>query len=350
MQRTKPTVELSEQVKRKVSKKVVEEEIEAVGNFSRVISTGSTLLDLAISGGRIRGGGLPGGIVVEEAGPAGCGKSTALLEISSNIQEQGGEVAYFDSEGRLSPQFAAEIGIDVNKINYIRANTVKEFFSSIYKFEPQNKDVIHGFFADSLAALSTEMEMESEDKMGMRRAKEFSEHFRKACRIIANNNYLIVCANQVRQNLDAGPYGQKWITPGGQAVPFYASVRLQFHNPEKLKRKKTIAGKEQTRVIGISVEVSIIKNSVWSSWHTAPITFLFGYGIDDIRENLQYIKTNKGSKVYSVSGDSLGNSLEDAIQAVEEGHLHKVLREEVIDLWSEIEEKFEIGRNKKLKF
>ena len=95
------------------------------------------------------------------------------------------------------------------------------------------KGTIYGVFADSLAALSTEMEMGEGDKMGMRRAKEFSEELRKTCRIITQQNVLMVCSNQIRQNLDAGPFGMKYKSPGGEAIGFYSSLRLRFGSPER---------------------------------------------------------------------------------------------------------------------
>jgi RecA/RadA recombinase len=323
-----------------------EPSFEKVLNFSRVISTGSTLLDLAISGGVVRGGGLPGGILVEAFGPAGCGKTVLLCEIARHIQKLNGAVKFFDPEARLNLRFASLLGLDVSKIEYERPNTVLEVFKPIRKWGPP-KGMINGIIADSLAALSTEMEMEDQDKMGMRRAKDFSEQLRKTCRILSNENYLMVCSNQIRQNMDAGPYGQKWKTPGGEAFPFYSSVRLRFHNPEKIRRKKTIAGKEQIRVIGIDSQIEVVKNSVWESFHIVPVTILFNYGVDDIRQNLQFIKDVKGEKFYSVAGDKLSNSLEDSIAIVEDEKLWKRLRNETIDVWSEVEEKFKQTRRPK---
>jgi len=77
--------------------------------------------------------------------------------------------------------------------------------------------------------------MEDKDGMGMRRAKEFSEECRKTCRVIADKNFLMVCSNQVRQNADAGPFGQKYRTPGGEAIGFYASLRLRCSGGQKIK-------------------------------------------------------------------------------------------------------------------
>src|ERR1035437_3228149 len=256
---------LSKQVERRVNKEVEKKEtIEYTdGDFGTVISTGSTLLDLAISGGRVRGGGLPGGIFVEAFGPSGSGKTVLLSEIAGAVQRQGGDVLFHDPEARLNKQFAQMFGLTIKDENYKKPSTVPEVFKAIRSWEPEGgKKVIHGIFADSLAALSTAIEIDNEagDKIGMRRAKEFSQELRQTCRMLVEKNYLLVCSNQIRVNVDAGPYGQKFVTPGGESVGFYASLRLRFTRAEKIKIKRKIAGKEETRVIGVEANIEVYKS------------------------------------------------------------------------------------------
>jgi RecA/RadA recombinase len=315
------------------------------GSDDMVISTGSTLLDLAISGGRFSRGGLPGGILVEIFGPPSSGKTVMLCEIAGNVQRQGGSVLFFDPEARLNKEFGQVMGLNTSKMEYEKPDTIPSVFRPIRKWEPKssNKKIVHGVFADSLAALSTEMEMEDEDKMGMRRAKEFSQELRKTCRILTDKNFLMVASNQVRQNMDAGPYGLKYKSPGGEAISFYSSLRLRCMNPEKLRRKKKIRGTEFTRTYGVEVTVEVFKSSVWAPYHTAPVVIIFDYGVDDIRANLQYVKTVTQSSTYVVGNDKLSLALDDAIEEVESG-LVKKLRDEVIELWHEVEEKFMVKR------
>jgi len=352
MERTiKPVILLSEQMRRRVVavKDKIKKTTEYDGDFGTIISTGSTLLDLAISGGRVRGGGLPGGILVEAFGPSGSGKTVLLSEIAGAVQRQGGEVMFHDPEARLNKQFAKMFGLDIKDENYSNPDTVPQVFKAVRAWEPDGKKVIHGVFADSLAALSTKMEMDAEDgdKMGMRRAKEFSEELRKTCRIIKDKNYLMVCSNQVRVNMDAGPYGQKYTTPGGESIGFYSSLRLRFAKPEKIKSKLKIAGKEVVRVVGVEVLVEVHKSSIWKPFHTAPVTILFDYGIDDIRANLQFMKENTGAKVYTFENTDLSNSMETAIKMIEADKLEFRLQKEVIELWEDIESKFEVERKPK---
>jgi RecA/RadA recombinase len=313
------------------------------------ISSGSTLLDLAISGGRVRGGGIPGGILVEVFGPSGAGKTVLLCEIAGGVQRQGGQIMFRDPEARLNQQFAAMFDLDVNEMAYDTPSTVPEVFGPVRKWNPQPEGKIHGIFADSLAALSTNLEMDNEDgdKMGMRRAKEFSEECRKTCRIITERNFLMVCSNQVRQNLDAGPYGEKYKAPGGEAFPFYASLRLRFSGGTKMTEKKTIKGKEHSRVVGIESEVFVHKSSVWKPYRSAPLIISFDYGVDDIRANLQYVKSLRKATTYVIGKRKLGTAMKDAIEQVEEDGLIDELREETIDLWEEVEAAFTVSRKPK---
>lgn len=336
---------LSDQIKGHTGTgKLMEEERTYDGDASVIVSTGSTLLDLAISGGRIKGGGLPAGILVEIFGPPSSGKTVILCEIAGNVQRTGGEVIFGDPESRLNKQFAHMFGLDIGKLNYYVPNTIVEVFTKAREWKPKDKGV-HGIFTDSLAALSTEMEMEKEDLMGMRRAKDFSTECRKTCRILTKENYLMVCSNQVRQNQDAGPYGQKYISPGGEAIGFYSSLRLRCFAPQKIRRKKTIMGKEVSRVTGVETQIEVFKSSVWKPYRTANLIIDYDYGIDDIRQNLLFLREYSGG--FNLGEISLGNTIEGAIISVEEQNLEGLLKSHVIDLWEDIEKKF--GRERKPK-
>ena len=349
MKRTKkPISKLSDQMKRKVSGTPTKRP-EYDGDVTEMVSTGSTLLDLAISGGRVRGGGIPAGVLVEIFGPSGSGKTVLLSELAGTIQRTGGQVMFHDPEARLNKQFAKIFDLDVDEMSYQTPDTVPQVFSKVREWNPKPLDAIHGVFADSLAALSTDMEMGKDegDKMGMRRAKEFSEELRKTCRILTQKKLLMVCSNQVRQNLDAGQFGQKYSSPGGEAIGFYSSLRLRTFKPEKIKKKLKIAGKEVMRVVGVNVFVEVFKNSTWKPHRTAHLTILFDYGIDDIRQNLQFIKDYTSNTTYSVGEKTLNISIDKSIQIVERDGLEDTLRNQVIDLWEDIESKFDSVRKDK---
>lgn len=345
-------MKISEQIVNKVQKSSkLKRKRKLDGSTDKMISTGSTLLDLAITGGRVKGGGIPGGILVEIFGPASSGKTVLLCEIAGAISRQGGEVMFNDPEARLNKQFAKLFGLDVRSISYSQPVTVPEVFQPIRKWKPEDETKINGIFADSLAALSTDLEMGKDegDKMGMRRAKEFSEELRKTCRVLNQKNFLLVASNQIRQNIDAGEFGQKYSSPGGMAIGFYASLRLRLASVTKIRRKVKFGDKEESRVVGVNTIVEVFKSSVWEPFHTAPVTILFDYGIDDIRQNLQYIKVYNQNTAYVVNEDTQYKSIEKAIGLIEELGTENELRNEVIELWESVEKKFKVDRKSKIR-
>lgn len=353
MERKNKSEPLSIQLIQRAKKKNEREEEQEAGHDGTfntgAISTGSTLLDLAISGGRVRGGGLPGGILVEIFGPSGSGKTVLLSEIAGAIQRKKGDIIFHDPEARLNKQFAKMFGLEIKEKNYHRPNTVPQVFSAVRNWEPDNKRVINGIMADSLAALSTDTEMEKEegDKMGMRRPKEFSEQLRRTCREIADKNYLMVCSNQVRINVGGGDWAPKYDTPGGLSIGFYSSLRLQTSVKTKIKKEKTYHGKPISRIIGVEIDVTVFKNTVWKPFRTAPVTIIFDYGVDDIRQNLQFVKNYSKSSVYTIGNENLDKSIDESIAKIENEGREEELRQEVILLWNRIESQFDSHRKPK---
>jgi RecA/RadA recombinase len=312
-------------------------------NVDSVVSTGSTLLDLAISGKRRRGGGIPGGIVVEIFGGAGAGKTAILAEICAHAQSLGGSVKFQDPEARLDREYSRIYDMELKADDYTRPDTVEEIFEAIKKWKPTDPSKINVVATDSLAALSTELELSPKgDKMGMKRAKEFSSGFRKTTRQITANNWLLACTNQTRQ----GDYGET--TPGGNAIAFYSSLRLRVRQIDLIYQEKEIAsGKKVKKAIGIESVVFVKKSTVDDPYREITIYIVFGYGIDDIRGNLQYIKDMNGNTKYECPDGQSYISLNAAIFHIEKEELTKVLKEQTIDLWETIEAKFDLNRIKK---
>lgn len=340
---------LNIQMKRRISNKSDKKEQQDEGNFEKgVISTGSTLLDLAISAGRTHGGGLPGGIIIEIFGKESSGKTVICCETGGNIQRQDGDLIFHDAEGRLDEQFSRMLGMKITDRNYYQPKLVREIYSPIYEWKPEGKG-IHGIITDSLAALSTDTEMEKieGDKMGGRRAKEFSEGFRKTRLIIRQNNYLMLCTNQIRDTFNT--FGRKTDSSGGWAIRFYSSLRLETEISNHLLSKVTVAGKEISREVGIRVNVKVAKNSIWKPYRSAPLTILFDYGIDDVRENLQFLKDYSKENVYHLDGHHLHISLKESIAIIEKEQLEDKLREAVILRWNEIESQFNSNRKPKMR-
>ncbi len=326
----------------------IENKKEYEGNDDLMVNTGSTLLNLAISGGRKRGGGLPIGIMVVAYGPSGTGKTVLACELAGELRRMGWNVNYKDAEGRLNKTFAKIFSLNLDEITYSKPDIIPEVFKELCN--PKTKhDTPTGYIVDSLAALSTSLEMDNEDgdKMGGRRAKEFGMYLRKSKQIISKNNMLLFCTNQIRENMDSGTWGKKDVNPGGKAIEFYPSLILKFTSFKNITNEITFKGKTIKRVVGIEGEIEVSKSSVWKPYRKAPISIYFDYGIDDIRENLKFVKKYTGNTMYQVNDLKLHSSIEKSIQMVENNDLEDDLKNQVIDLWMDIENKFEVERKPK---
>ena len=313
-----------------------------------LLSTGSTLLDLAISGGRSKFGGIPKGKVVEIFGPESSGKTALLSEACSAAQSKGGKILFLDPEGRLDKEYSLLYGLDIKEENYFMPDTVEEVFQIIRDWEPSSDRLIDVIACDSLAALSTKMEMEDKDQYGMRRAKEFSEGLRRIAREVAKKGIILLLTNQVRENIGV-TFGEKEVTPGGRAVRFYSSLRIRVgpaKTNSKIKKVVNIGKNKIEKVIGITSNCIVKKSSVDDPFRSADISIIFSYGIDDIRDMLKYQKAVLGLGTYQVKDKSF-KALDDAIDFVEENDLYMFLKESTAELWKEIESKFKSSRKKK---
>lgn len=306
-----------------------------------IVSTGSTLLDLAISGGRIERGGIPCCILCEIYGPAGSGKTAILSEVGASAQLLGGDVKIMDPEARMDAEYAKIYDIKIFKENYHRPQTVTGVFELIQDNQwDQDKKGPRVALADSLAALTTDLEIDTGDKMGMRRAKEFSAGFRINARRISN--MLFLCSNQERES-DNGV-----ITPGGRAIPYYASLRIRIKQVRKIEiEKKLVSGTNVKKIIGIESECTITKSTVDDPYRTAPVYIIFGYGIDDIRGNLQYLKDMKKTSGYVCPDGKSYLGMNQAIEHIESHDLVNVLKDETIKVWHEVEDLFKANRSRK---
>lgn len=344
----------AEEVRNSIKEPVEHPEVRPFeGNFGLMTSTGSTLLDLAVSGGRVRGGGIPAGILMEIYGPSGKGKTALLSEIIASAQANGGDSLVLDPEARIDHEYARIYGVELDKKNYKMPDTVTEVFEYINGWKPKPDGAVHCVGTDSLAALSTNLELgKTGDARGQRRAKEFSEGFRKTCRRIKKNNWLIPCTNQVRQ----GDFGE--VTPGGKAVEFYSSLRIRISAPPYqgsiqpyIMKKGVLVVDKDTKIdvsgtSGIRSLCTVTKSSVDNPFREAPIYIVFGYGIDDISANLQYVKNMTGGTRYDCITKQY-QSIERAFKYIEDNDLEEELREKVIDIWERVQDVLKVDRKPK---
>jgi len=315
-------------------------------NTDKVVSTGSTLLDLAISGSIRRGGGIPGGILVELFGLPMGGKTTLLGEICASAQSAGGFATIGDAERRMTPEFLQYMGVKVTDDNICYPQTVKEVEDIILNTPYSDNGSIDVIAVDSIAVLMSSMEAEKEDKRGSARAKELHQMCRKAKAVISDKNRLVILTNQVQDTQDAMPGQAKTKTAGGHAIPFLASLRISVTQIGKIEKKIKMGANEIKKAVGVHSLVKIIKSSIDIPYRDAEIRILFNYGVDDVSSNLDYIKKISGNtKYWAVTEEFM--SLEKAVKYIEENNLQIQLKESTINLWEEVDAKFRIERSPK---
>jgi recombination protein RecA len=264
------------------------------------VSTGSSMLDLAIS--NRPHGGLPTGKFIELSGAEATGKSLFCAQLIAETQRRGGLSVFFDSEFSVSKEFWQALGINVRNVNYVPFVTLEELFTKlelcIGAFRKADKNRLLTVFIDSIAQASIESEMESEHGVtGYNTGKSqiIGKALRKITGLISRQKVLVVFTNQVRYNMNAGPFGEKWIVPGGKALPHASSVRIRFANIGKIKDPKT------KDVIGMECQAQVIKNRCGPNYRAAQFEIHYDSGIQDLASWLESLK-----KYAIVSGDGRG--------------------------------------------
>ena len=254
------------------------------------ISTGSTMLDLAIA--NRPNGGVAVGKITELNGLEGSGKSLIGSHLLASTQKKDGIAVYIDTESAVSQEFLRAIGVDTKKMLYVHLETVEEIFDTIEtivtKIRESNKDKLVTILVDSLAAASTKQEMDTDfDKDGWATAKAIiiSKAMRKITQMIARQKVALVFTNQLRQKLGV-MFGDPWTTSGGKALPFHSSTRVRFKNAGQIKDKKN-------NTIGIKIKGQVIKNRLGPPMRTAEFPLYFDTGIDDYGSWLTVMKEHK---------------------------------------------------------
>jgi len=253
------------------------------------ISTGSSILDLAIS--NRPHGGLPVGKMVEFNGLEGTGKSLLSAHVVADTQKKGGVAVVIDTENAAAPEFWKSLGVDLSKLLYVQCETVEDIFAQMERMisivRKSNKDRILTIIVDSVAAASTKVELESDHgKDGFSTGKSIiiSKAMRKITTMLGKQKVLIVFTNQLRQNLNAMAFGDKWVVSGGKALAYHCSVRVRLNNTGKLKK-----GEE---VIGNECKALVVKNRMGPPQRQASFDIYFDSGIADYGSWIKVLKEN----------------------------------------------------------
>lgn len=325
----------------KPSQKLDVSDLPPVKNY---LSTGCTILDLAIADR------LPGGFGVGRIshiyGPESSAKSVLLAEPLGSTQRQGGNAYLVDAESTFDLVRGEHLfGIDVENLNYISPINVEDELTIEYLFDTiisnalENCKNLSVVGIDSLSAMPSEIETDegiSEKSYGTSRAKGLSKAFRKYIWQLANKNLSLIFVDQVRQNVGV-MFGKKYVVSGGEALKFYASTRILVRKESSIKNK-------HGKIIGINVGFIVDKNKIAPPFREGTFRLLFDYGIDDVGTNLQFVKTEK---LYETPDGKTFKSLNSAIDYIEKNDLEAELIEMVVELWQEIYKRQERKRRKR---
>ena len=259
-------------------------------DIKEFVSTGSTMLDLAIS--NKPNGGIAVGRITELNGLESSGKSLLGAHMLAETQKKGGVAVYIDTETAVSTEFLSAIGVDVDNMLYLHLETVEDIFAAIEeitaKVRESDRDRLVTILVDSLAAASTKVEMEADfDKDGWATSKAIiiSKAMRKITQMIGRQQIALVFTNQLRQKLGV-MFGDPWTTSGGKALPFHASTRIRLKNTGQIKDKKN-------NTIGMKMRAQVIKNRLGPPMRHADFELYFETGIDDDGSWLKVMKDHK---------------------------------------------------------
>ncbi|RCJ30925.1 recombinase RecA [Nostoc minutum NIES-26] len=271
------------------------------------ISTGALTLDLAL------GGGLPKGRVIEIYGPESSGKTTVALHALAEVQKNGGIAAFVDAEHALDPSYAAALGVDIENLLISQPDTGESALEIVDQLvRSAAVDIV---VIDSVAALVPRAEIEGDmgDAHVGLQARLMSQALRKITGNIGKSGCTVIFINQLRQKIGV-TYGSPETTTGGNALKFYASVRLDIRRIQTLKKG--------TDEFGNRVKVKVAKNKVAPPFRVAEFDIIFGKGVStlgclvDLAEETG-ILVRKGAW-YSYNGDNISQGRDNAIKYLEE--------------------------------
>ena len=294
-----------------------------------VVSSGSLKLDLALGVG-----GYPKGRIVEIYGPESSGKTTFALHAIAEVQKNGGKAAFIDAEHALDPVYAKKLGVNINDLLLSQPDTGEqalEICEALVKSEAISIIVI-----DSVAALVPQAEIEGEmgdSHVGLQ-ARLMSQALRKLSGAINKTNTICIFINQLREKVGV-MFGNAETTPGGRALKFYSTIRLDVRRAEQIKVGSDILGNRTV--------IKVVKNKVAPPFKTAEVEIMYGEGVSregeivDIASDINIIE--KSGAWYSYNGEKIGQGKENVKALLKD---NPKLKEE---LEQKIREHFQINKD-----
>ena len=302
-----------------------------------VTSSGSLSLDIALGVG-----GFPKGRIIEIYGPESSGKTTIALQAIAEVQKKGGRAAFIDAEHALDPVYAKALGVDINELLLSQPDTGEqalEICEALVRSEAVNIVVI-----DSVAALVPQAEIDGEmgdSHVGLQ-ARLMSQALRKLSGTINKTKTTAIFINQLREKVGV-MFGNPETTPGGRALKFYATIRLDIRRAEQIK--------QGDQIVGNKTNIKVVKNKVAPPFKTACVDIMYGEGISregeiiDIAASLDIL--NKSGAWYAYNGEKIGQGKENVkIYLKENPELRDELDQKIRDYYSFGEAKKENSQEK----
>ena len=303
---------------------------EKVDTKISTVPSGSLALDVALGVG-----GYPRGRIIEVYGPESSGKTTVALHAIAEVQKKGGVAAFIDAEHALDPKYPAALGVDIDELLLSQPDTGEQGLEIADALVSSGAvDIV---VIDSVAALVPRAEIEGEmgdSHMGLQ-ARLMSQALRKLSGSINKTKTIAIFINQVREKIGI-MFGNPETTPGGRALKFYATIRLEVRRAEQIK--------SGTEIMGNRTKIKVVKNKVAPPFRTAEVDIMYGEGISQVGEIIDMASekdiVNKSGAWYAYKGERIGQGRENAKKFLLE---HPEMRAEIEKL---VRDEYGIGDKK----